>query len=237
MSAFRFGMSPESKPSAGPVWILMGGLMTAIFLWFGSDHYVPDSTRRSEQYTTWKIAGLSLLSATCLVFAWLSRESTSAARRLAGKASATSTYDSVTGLPTKRLFTTLVNQALSRTQRTGRQVAVLMIDLDHFTLSGDLQGQVNSNMIYRVQAARVKSALRSSDTVARMGERSFAVLLDNMTGSAEVVAIAKKMQATVSLPFTLEGHELFLTSRIGFELSSPESEAAGLLDAATQAVA
>ena len=150
----------------------------------------------------------------------------------------TNTYDSVTGLPTHRLFTSLLNQALSRARETGRQVAILMVEMDHFTLTTELHGQMNRNLIYRVQAARVKSALRTTDCVARLAERTFAVLLDHVTAHEDVVAAAKKMQATVSLPFTLDGHEIFLTSRIGISLSTCNgAEGTALIESATQAVA
>jgi GGDEF domain-containing protein len=92
--------------------------------------------------------------------------------------------------------------------------------------------------MYRVHAARVKSALRTTDTVARIAERTFVVLLDQVTGPEEVVAIARKMQLTISLPVTLDGHELFLTSRIGISLSNQDTmDSDALLDVATRAVA
>ena len=148
------------------------------------------------------------------------------------------TYDSVTGLPTYRLFTSLLKQALAQADKHGRPVAVLMIELDHFTPKTDEQAQINLNLLYRVHAARVKSALRTTDTVARLAERTFGVLLDQVTGPEEVLAIARKMQLTISLPVTLDGHELFLTSRIGISLSSLQTENGdALLDAATRAVA
>ena len=148
------------------------------------------------------------------------------------------TYDSVTGLPTYRLFTSLLNQAVVHALKYGRPVAVLMIELDHFTPKTDEQAQINLNLMYRVHAARVKSALRTTDTVARIAERTFVVLLDQVTGPEEVVAIARKMQLTISLPVTLDGHELFLTSRIGISLSSQDTmDSDALLDVATRAVA
>lgn len=120
----------------------------------------------------------------------------------------------------------------------GRPVAVLMIELDHFTPKTDEQAQINLNLMYRVHAARVKSALRTTDTVARIAERTFVVLLDQVTGPEEVVAIARKMQLTISLPVTLDGHELFLTSRIGISLSNQDTmDSDALLDVATRAVA
>lgn len=149
-----------------------------------------------------------------------------------------STYDSVTGLPTKRLFSSLLNQTLERARKNGRHIALLLVEMDHFTLTTELQGQVNRNLVYRVQAARVKSALRTTDSVARLAERTFAVLLDDVTGSEEVIAAAKKMQAMVSLPITLDGHEIFLTSRIGISLSTcDDDEGTALIESATRAVA
>ena len=148
------------------------------------------------------------------------------------------TYDSVTGLPTRRLFTALLNQALPRAQAHGRQVAVIMIEMDHFTPQIDASTQVNESLMYRVQAARVKSALRSTDTLARLAERTFVVLLDQVSGPDEALAIAQKMHATIALPVTLDAHELFFTSRMGIGLSGHDAEESGpLLNAATRAVA
>ncbi|MCC2641815.1 MAG: protein of unknown function, contains Diguanylate cyclase domain [Nitrospira sp.] len=149
-----------------------------------------------------------------------------------------STYDRVTGLPTHRLFTSLLSQALQRARAKGGQVAILMVQLDHFTLMNDLQGQMNDNLIYRIQAARIKSALRTADCAARLAERTFVVLLDHVETRDHLVAIARKIQVTVSLPFMVEGHEFFLSSRIGISLSSgAEAEGAALLESAGQAVA
>lgn len=173
---------------------------------------------------------------------WTSWRADESARSLlrAGEANTPciGTYDSVTGLPTKRLFSSILQQGLGRARRNGRHVAVLVVEMDHFTLTAELQGQVNRNLIYRVQAARLKSALRTTDCVARWAERTFAVLLEQVKDPEEVIATAKKMQLTVSLPFTLEGHEIFLTSRIGIGLSTCEDDKGmALIESATQAVA
>jgi len=143
----------------------------------------------------------------------------------------------VTGLPTKRLFMTLANQAVVRATKNARKAAILLVELDHFTPDEDWHEPVRDNLVYRVQAARLKSALRTTDTVARLADRLFAALVENIADGSGVEAVAAKMQAAVSLPIILEGRELFLTSRIGIGLSSAETkDASGLLDLATQAV-
>jgi diguanylate cyclase (GGDEF)-like protein len=129
-----------------------------------------------------------------------------------------STYDHVTGLPTRRLFGTLLEQSVGRAARTGRPVALLVVELEHFRMVAESQGQANSNVLVRVQAARVKGVLRSTETVARLAQDQLAMILDNLTSLQEVTAIVEKLQATVGLPLTLEGHELFLTCRIGVAL-------------------
>jgi diguanylate cyclase (GGDEF)-like protein len=148
-----------------------------------------------------------------------------------------STYDDVTGLPTRRLFGTLLEQAVGRAAKTGRSLALLVVELEHFRMVAESQVQVNSNMLVRVQAARVKGVLRSTETVARLSQDQFAMILDNFTSHQEVMAIVEKLQATASLPLTLDGHELFLTCRIGVALYPQDAtEPEGLIKQAMRAV-
>ena len=129
-----------------------------------------------------------------------------------------SVYDHMTGLPSRRLFGALLEQAIGRAAKTGRPLAVLVVELEHFRMAAESQGQANGNVLVRVQAARVKGVLRSTETVARLAQDQFAMILDNLTSYQEVTAIVEKLQATVGLPLTLDGHELFLTCRIGIAL-------------------
>jgi diguanylate cyclase (GGDEF)-like protein len=129
-----------------------------------------------------------------------------------------STYDYVTGLPTRRLFRTLLEQAVGRATKTSRPLALLVVELDHFRMVAERQGQANGNVLVRVQAARVKGVIRSTETVARLAQDQLAIILDNLASLEEVTAIVDKLQATVGLPLTLEGQELFLTCRIGVAL-------------------
>lgn len=123
-------------------------------------------------------------------------------------------YDSVTGLPMTRLFTSEVNQAIGRSRMPGAQVAVLVIDLTEVT-GPAWEESAHAALFVRVQAARVKSALKSTDGVGRLGKRVFGVLLDQVRSEHELVAIAKKIQFVVSLPFTMEGVESQCMARVG----------------------
>lgn len=146
-------------------------------------------------------------------------------------------YDHVTGLPTRRLFETLLEQSVSRAAKTGRPLALLVVELEHFRMVAESQGLANSNVLVRVQAARVKGVLRSTGTVARLTQDQFAMIADNLTSHEELTAIVDKLQATVGLPLTLDGHELFLTCRIGVTLYPQDArDHTGLIEQAMLAV-
>ena len=148
-----------------------------------------------------------------------------------------STYDYVTGLPTRRLFGTLLDQAIDRASKAGRSFALLVVELEHFRMVTESEGQANGNILVRVQAARVKGVLRSTETVARLARDQFAVILDNLDSQQEIMTTVEKLQATIGLPLTLEGHELFLTCRIGVALYPQDArECEGLIDQAMKAV-
>ncbi|TKB66582.1 MAG: GGDEF domain-containing protein [Nitrospira sp.] len=149
----------------------------------------------------------------------------------------TSTYDYVTGLPTRRLFGTLLDQTIDRAAKAGRSFALLVVELEHFRMVAESEGQANGNVLVRVQAARVKGVLRSTETVARLARDQFAVILDNLDSQQEIMTTVEKLQSTIGLPLTLEGHELFLTCRIGVALYPQDArECEGLIDQAMKAV-
>jgi diguanylate cyclase (GGDEF)-like protein len=187
------------------------------------------------------IIGLCLISLLILGVLWLKGWYLDLgfhrARYTEKPAEPSSTYDYVTGLPTRRLFGTLLEQAVGRAAKTGRSLALLVVELEHFRVVAETQGRANGNVLVRVQAARVKGVLRSTETVARLAQDQFAMILDNLTSIQEVTAIVEKLQATVGLPLTLEGHELFLTCRIGVALYPQDAvEHEGLITQAMRAV-
>jgi diguanylate cyclase (GGDEF)-like protein len=135
------------------------------------------------------------------------------------------------------LFGTLLDQAVGRAAKTSRSLALLVVELEHFRMVADSQGVANSNVLVRVQAARVKGVMRSIDTVARLTQDQFAMIADNLTSREAITAIVSRLHATVGLPLTLDGHELFMTCRIGIALYPQDAmDQTGLIEQALQAV-
>lgn len=135
-------------------------------------------------------------------------------------------YDSVTGLPGDRLFEMILGQAIERVSPARREMALLMFDLKQLKVVSDSQGQARGDLAVRVLAARVKSCVRMSDTVARIGADRFAVLLENLSAPDDAAAIAQKILQTVVLPLTLGSEEILVDTCIGVALHPSDAAAA-----------
>lgn len=151
--------------------------------------------------------------------------------------SSVSAYDSVTGLPTRRLYLVLLGHALSRAEATTRNVAVLVCVLEPFRPLYSSSAAPNMTLVVRVQAARIKSALRPHDVVARLDEYTFAVIADNLESPDEARLVAEKIQHAIALPLVIEGQELLISCRIGGIVGPQKgTDAEVLLDTASLAL-
>src|SRR5574338_954867 len=151
--------------------------------------------------------------------------------------SSISAYDSVTGLPTRRLYLVLLGHALSRAEATTRNVAVLVCALEPFRPLSTSSSAPNMTLVVRVQAARIKSALQPHDVVARLDEYAFAVIADNLESPGEARLVAEKIQHAIALPLVIEGQELLISCRIGGIVGPQKgTDAESLLDAASRAL-
>lgn len=147
-------------------------------------------------------------------------------------------YDHITGLPTLRLFTVLLDQALTRASHMGRSIGVLVAELHQFHPQPAAVAPPNMSLIVRVQAARIKSALPPNNTVARIGERRFAILIEEVVAREQIDAPAQNIYRTMSLPLMIEGQEVLLTCQIGGAMySAAAASGEALLSQAVKALA
>lgn len=146
-------------------------------------------------------------------------------------------YDPVTGLPGERLFRILLKQALARVARTERLVALLIFELDQIRVLNDEHGYASGDVALRVLAARVKSCLRSTDTVARLQGNQFVVILETIASAEDTATIAQKILHTVVLPLSLGRHEIMINTSMGIGLYPADgSDTARLFESACSAM-
>ncbi len=146
-------------------------------------------------------------------------------------------YDFLTGLPNRRQFMELIDQALGRARRTGNLLAVLFLDLDGFKLVNDSLGHPMGDLVLKTMATRLTSCVRKSDSVARMGGDEFMFILEKITSPNDASAAAQKLLETVALPLRLEGHDIFMTASIGIVIyPSDDQDRDGLIQYADTAM-
>jgi len=138
-------------------------------------------------------------------------------------------HDSMTGLANRALFRDRLEHALQRTARTGLEVAVVCVDLDGFRAVNDVQGHDVGDAVLRDVSGRLLDAVRSGDTVARLGADEFAILLEQSPNAAiEAPAFAERLLGLLAETTTPDGSRLGLTASIGITLSGPSSTAGTL---------
>jgi diguanylate cyclase (GGDEF)-like protein len=125
-------------------------------------------------------------------------------------------HDALTGLANRALFLDRLGHACNRARREGNfRFAVLYLDLDRFKVINDTFGHDVGDQLLVGVGQRLSGCLRPTDTVARLGGDEFALLLEGFHSASEVVGIADRIHATVSNPFPIGVHELYVTASIG----------------------
>ena len=146
-------------------------------------------------------------------------------------------YDFLTGLPNRRQFMELLDQALGRARRTGTLVAILFLDLDGFKLVNDSLGHPMGDLVLKTMATRLTGCVRKTDSVARMGGDEFMFILEKISSPNDASAVAQKLLETVALPLKLEGHDIFMTASIGIVIyPSDDQDRDGLIQYADTAM-
>jgi diguanylate cyclase (GGDEF)-like protein len=129
-------------------------------------------------------------------------------------------HDNLTRLPNRALLMDRLRHTLARANREQSTVALLFVDLDRFKQVNDTLGHGVGDALLVETGRRLRAAVRSADTAARIGGDEFVVLLD--AGSyevAEVTEVAERILASLSEPFLIDGREVRATASVGIALS------------------
>ena len=132
-------------------------------------------------------------------------------------------FDSLTGLPNRRLLMDRLGQTLSSARRSGHISALLFIDLDHFKYINDARGHAVGDMLLKDVTRCLSALLREDDTLARLGGDEFVVLVANLAddlehGAHAAVIVAEKIRLALAKPFSIEGQQYNVSGSIGVTL-------------------
>jgi diguanylate cyclase (GGDEF)-like protein/PAS domain S-box-containing protein len=137
-------------------------------------------------------------------------------------------YDTLTDLPNRRQLLNGLNRALAASVRSGRDGAILFIDLDNFKTLNDTLGHDVGDLLLQQVAERLISCLRANDTIAhlaRLGGDEFVVMLEDLSELAIEAAtsaknVGNKILKTLNQPYQLVNHEYQTSVSIGLALFS-----------------
>ncbi len=143
-------------------------------------------------------------------------------------------FDELTELPNRRLFLSTLRREMAAADRHHRYGAVFFIDLDRFKSVNDSLGHAVGDELLVKVAQKIAQRLRKEDTVARLGGDEFVVLLpevgdDQNAAGIHASTIADEIRKLFLTPFTIQGHEIYLTISVGIALFPSDVSAEDLL--------
>ena len=143
----------------------------------------------------------------------------------------------MTGLPNRKLLTDRLEHAISSAKRSKGKVAVMMLGLDRFSRIADSIDQETANLILCELTGRLGATVRTSDTLARIGDTQMVVVLENITGIKPSGIVAQQLSREVSRPIIVDGQTFNITASIGISLFPDDGgDAEALLRAASHAM-
>jgi len=139
-------------------------------------------------------------------------------------------FDSLTGLPNRSLFRERLQQAMSRAQRHGKQVALMFLDLDRFKTINDSLGHHVGDLLLQHVARSLRQCLRDTDdvdaldagdigcTISRLGGDEFTVIVEDLDSAQQAAATARRILGALRTPFSGAGQEIVISSSIGITM-------------------
>jgi diguanylate cyclase (GGDEF)-like protein len=134
-------------------------------------------------------------------------------------------HDTLTGLPNRALLYERILQLLAQAKRKETKVALLFMDLDGFKHINDTLGHKAGDEALQQVADRFSKIVRQADTLARVGGDEFVLVLSDLRGNAEEVAItlAAKCIDTLKTPFSISSTACTVGVSIGIAVGDGKS--------------
>jgi diguanylate cyclase (GGDEF)-like protein len=146
-------------------------------------------------------------------------------------------HDALTGLANRMLLDDRLDHSIEHARRCGSKVGLVMIDLDHFKPVNDTYGHAVGDRLLVAAAARLREAVRTSDTVARYGGDEFVLVIENVHDREDVERVVAHVQARLSPPVREGDLDLKFSASIGVSVYPDDApDASALLRRADEAM-
>jgi len=140
-------------------------------------------------------------------------------RKLEAELRRLATTDALTGVLNRRHLFEVGQQDLIQARDAGNELAVLMVDVDHFKSINDRHGHPVGDTALRQLAARLRTAVRRADHIGRLGGEEFAVVLPGIAPAASLIVAERLRAAVASRPLVRGGVRIPMTVSIGLAMA------------------
>jgi diguanylate cyclase (GGDEF)-like protein len=132
--------------------------------------------------------------------------------------------DQLTKLPNRTYFRDRLAQMVAAAERSGRQVALLLFDIDGFKAVNDTLGHEAGDRMLQELGNRVARHVRQSDTLARWGGDEFVILMEGVREQSDAVRVAEMVLQVVRETDLFPGVGLRVSASVGIVCGAPGSE-------------
>lgn len=134
------------------------------------------------------------------------------------------THDELTGLASRALLYDRLEQSLYYARRSGRVLAVLLLDLDRFKVINDSLGHEFGDKLLKAVALRLQQVIREADTAARFGGDEFVILLAEVADPDDVGMLAGRILRCLEPSHLIDGREVTVSASLGVSLFPRDSD-------------
>jgi diguanylate cyclase (GGDEF)-like protein/PAS domain S-box-containing protein len=127
-------------------------------------------------------------------------------------------HDQLTGLPNRHYLTAFLPEAIEEAKAARTMLGVVFLDLDRFKHINDTRGHETGDKLLQEVATRLRTCVRDSDVVIRMGGDEFVVVFRNVKNYDEVTLGAGRIIETLNRPIIIDRHSLQTTGSVGVSL-------------------
>ncbi|WP_176074545.1 putative bifunctional diguanylate cyclase/phosphodiesterase [Brucella intermedia] len=135
-------------------------------------------------------------------------------------------YDGLTGLPNRNYFETMV-RSLRPHQKKGTQVALIVIDINHFKHVNDTLGHHTGDVLLRLFAERLNSLDPQRFVASRFGGDEFVVFVFNLRGEADIAGVMDHIMAVATGVYDLDGDQVQIDISAGVAIENVERSDVG----------
>jgi diguanylate cyclase (GGDEF)-like protein len=130
------------------------------------------------------------------------------------------TTDALTGINNRRMFDEFFPNVLARAARSGHQVGLAFLDIDHFKQVNDTLGHAAGDAVLVEFARRLTHAVRITDTVARLAGDEFVIVFEHLASTTEADLLGRKILEEMREPFVIGDVRRSVTTSVGIAMTT-----------------